>query len=46
MKSRGADTVAPARGLALVRAAEAGRAACVNVMIERLPAPLFRRQDA
>jgi len=31
---------------ALARAAEAGRAACVNVMIERLPAPVFRRQDA
>jgi thiamine pyrophosphate-dependent acetolactate synthase large subunit-like protein len=31
---------------ALARAAGAGRAACVNVMIERLPAPLFRRQDA
>jgi acetolactate synthase-1/2/3 large subunit len=28
---------------ALVRAAGAGRAACVNVMIERLPAPVFRR---
>ena len=28
------------------RAAGAGRAACVNVMIERLPAPVFRRQDA
>jgi acetolactate synthase-1/2/3 large subunit len=28
---------------ALVRAAAAGRAACVNVMIERLPAPVFRR---
>jgi acetolactate synthase I/II/III large subunit len=28
------------------RAAEAGRAACVNVLIERLPAPVFRRQDA
>lgn len=28
------------------RAARAGRAACVNVMIERLPAPAFRRQDA
>ena len=27
-------------------AAAAGRAACVNVMIERLPAPVFRRQDA
>jgi len=27
-------------------AAGAGRAACVNVMIERLPAPVFRRQDA
>ena len=31
---------------ALERAARAGRAACVNVMIERLPAPVFRRQDA
>ena len=31
---------------ALARAAAAGRAACANVMIERLPAPLFRRQDA
>jgi acetolactate synthase-1/2/3 large subunit len=31
---------------ALARAAQAGRAACVNVMIERLPAPAFRRQDA
>ena len=31
---------------ALERAAGAGRAACVNVMIERLPAPVFRRQDA
>ncbi|HLX80551.1 MAG TPA: thiamine pyrophosphate-binding protein [Burkholderiales bacterium] len=31
---------------ALERAAAAGRAACVNVMIERLPAPVFRRQDA
>ena len=28
---------------ALQRAAGAGRAACVNVMIERLPAPTFRR---
>ena len=28
------------------RAAGDGRAACVNVMIERLPAPVFRRQDA
>jgi acetolactate synthase-1/2/3 large subunit len=28
---------------ALARAARAGRAACVNVMIERLPAPTFRR---
>jgi acetolactate synthase-1/2/3 large subunit len=28
---------------ALARAAAAGRAACVNVMIERLPAPVFRR---
>jgi acetolactate synthase-1/2/3 large subunit len=28
---------------ALARAAGAGRAACVNVMIERLPAPVFRR---
>jgi acetolactate synthase-1/2/3 large subunit len=28
---------------ALQRAAGAGRAACVNVMIERLPAPVFRR---
>jgi acetolactate synthase-1/2/3 large subunit len=28
------------------RAAGAGRAACVNVLIERLPAPVFRRQDA
>jgi len=26
--------------------AGAGHAACVNVMIERLPAPVFRRQDA
>jgi acetolactate synthase-1/2/3 large subunit len=34
---------------ALERAADAagaGRPACVNVMIERLPAPVFRRQDA
>ncbi len=31
---------------ALGRAGAAGRAACVNVMIERLPAPAFRRQDA
>ena len=31
---------------ALARAARAGRAACVNVLIERLPAPVFRRQDA
>jgi acetolactate synthase-1/2/3 large subunit len=31
---------------ALQRAARAGRAACVNVVIERLPAPVFRRQDA
>jgi len=31
---------------ALARAAQAGRAACVNVRIERLPAPVFRRQDA
>jgi acetolactate synthase-1/2/3 large subunit len=31
---------------ALQRAAGVGRAACVNVMIERLPAPVFRRQDA
>jgi acetolactate synthase I/II/III large subunit len=31
---------------ALERAAGAGRAACVNVMIGRLPAPVFRRQDA
>jgi acetolactate synthase-1/2/3 large subunit len=31
---------------ALARAAGAGRAACVNVMIERLPAPVFRGQDA
>ena len=31
---------------ALQRSAGAGRAACVNVMIERLPAPVFRRQDA
>ena len=31
---------------ALQRAAGAGRAACVNVIIERLPAPVFRRQDA
>jgi acetolactate synthase-1/2/3 large subunit len=30
-------------GPALARAAGAGRAACVNVMIERLPAPVFRR---
>jgi acetolactate synthase-1/2/3 large subunit len=29
---------------ALQRAARAGRAACVNVMIERLPAPTFRRE--
>jgi len=29
---------------ALERAAGAGRAACVNVMIERLPAPVFRRE--
>jgi len=28
---------------ALARAAGAGRAACVNVMIERLPAPVYRR---
>ena len=28
---------------ALARAAGAGRAACVNVVIERLPAPMFRR---
>ncbi len=28
------------------RAAAAGRAACVNVMIERWPAPVFRRQGA
>jgi acetolactate synthase-1/2/3 large subunit len=28
---------------ALERAAKAGRPACVNVMIERLPAPAFRR---
>jgi acetolactate synthase-1/2/3 large subunit len=31
---------------ALGRARAAGRAACVNVTIERLPAPVFRRQDA
>ncbi len=31
---------------ALERAAGAGRAACVNVMIERLAAPVFRRQGA
>jgi acetolactate synthase-1/2/3 large subunit len=31
---------------ALERALRAGRAACVNVLIERLPAPAFRRQDA
>ncbi len=31
---------------ALQRAARAGRAACVNVMIERQPAPVFSRQDA
>jgi acetolactate synthase I/II/III large subunit len=31
---------------ALERAARAGRAACVNVMVERLPAPVFRRQGA
>jgi acetolactate synthase-1/2/3 large subunit len=31
---------------ALERAARAGRAACVNVAIERLPAPVFRRQGA
>ena len=29
---------------ALARAAQAGRTACVNVMIERLPAPVYRRQ--
>jgi acetolactate synthase-1/2/3 large subunit len=29
---------------ALERAVAAGRAACVNVMIERLPAPVFRRE--
>ena len=28
---------------ALARAAQAGRTACVNVMIERLPAPVYRR---
>jgi acetolactate synthase-1/2/3 large subunit len=31
---------------ALERAARAGRAACVNVAVERLPAPVFRRQGA
>ncbi len=31
---------------ALARAAQAGRAACVNVMIERLPAPVYRREVA
>lgn len=31
---------------ALARAAAAGRVACVNVMIERLPAPVFRRDAA
>lgn len=31
---------------ALERAAGAGRAACVNVMIERLPAPVYRRPGA
>jgi acetolactate synthase-1/2/3 large subunit len=36
------DELAPA----LARAAGVGRAACVNVRIERLPAPVFRRQDA
>ena len=29
---------------ALARAAQAGRMACVNVMIERLPAPVYRRE--
>jgi acetolactate synthase-1/2/3 large subunit len=29
---------------ALARAAAAGRTACVNVMIERLPAPVYRRE--
>lgn len=36
----------PFAAAALERAAGAGRAACVNVMIGRLPAPVFRRQDA
>jgi acetolactate synthase-1/2/3 large subunit len=31
---------------ALARAVAAGRVACVNVMIERLPAPVFRREGA
>jgi len=31
---------------ALARAAQAGRVACVNVLVERLPAPVFRRQGA
>jgi acetolactate synthase-1/2/3 large subunit len=31
---------------ALERAAQAGRTACANVMIERLPAPVFRRGEA
>ena len=31
---------------ALGRAAGAGRAACLNVMIERLPAPVYRRPSA
>ena len=37
-----ADELAPA----LERAAGAGRVACVNAMVERLPAPVFCRQDA
>ncbi len=31
---------------ALARAAKAGRVACVNVLIERLPAPVYRREAA
>jgi acetolactate synthase-1/2/3 large subunit len=31
---------------ALARAAAAGRVACINVAIERVPAPVYRRQDA
>ena len=31
---------------ALARAARSGRAACVNVITERLPAPVYRRQGA